>query len=188
MSERTNDQLKNPKLMSERASNPNASLGFTDAIALIFGIVLGAGIFKTPILVPANAGNANVMMWAWFVGGIMFFIGALCDAELAIAHPDAGGNYYYLMWAFGKLIAFLFFISRMTVIQTGSIARLAFVLRDDTSQRLRLGNHSALIDGAGAIVLVLAKLVPGLSACSWRFPPWARLTPQFLPALVPTWC
>ena len=56
----------------------------------------------------------------------MSLIGALCYAELATTYPHPGGNYYYLRRAFGSAIAFLFAWTRMSVIQTGSIALLAF--------------------------------------------------------------
>jgi hypothetical protein len=40
--------------------SPRPSLGVGDAMALIVGTVIGAGIFRTPSLVAANAGTEQV--------------------------------------------------------------------------------------------------------------------------------
>ena len=53
-------------------------------------------------------------------------IGALCYAELATTYPDEGGEYSYLKHAYGDGVGFLFAWGRMTVIQTGAIAAVAF--------------------------------------------------------------
>ncbi len=130
---------------------PKPTLAFLDAVAIIVGIVIGAGIFETPSLVAANAGSATLVMVVWFLGGVISLVGALCYAELATAYPHPGGNYHYLMRAFGKPIAFLFAWARMTVLQTGSIALLAFVFGDYASQVVSLGAYSPSIYAAIAI-------------------------------------
>jgi amino acid transporter len=92
---------------------PRATLSLVDAIALIVGLVVGAGIFQTPSLVAANAGSATAVLWAWILGGGVSLIGALCYAELATAYPHAGGDYHFLRRAFGKNLALLFAWARM---------------------------------------------------------------------------
>lgn len=129
-------------------------LSLTDAIAIIVGVVIGAGIFETPALVAANSSNASMVILTWMIGGIVSLIGALCYAELATTYPHIGGNYEYLKRAFGQQVAFLFAWARMTVIQTGSIALLAFVFGDYASQWLPLGSFSASIYAVSAIVLL----------------------------------
>ena len=108
-------------------------------IAVIVGVVIGTGIFITPSIVAANTGRTDVFFLTWLAGGIISLIGALCYAELATAYPHTGGDYHYLMRAFGRKVGFLFVWSRMTVIQPGSIAMLAFVFGDYLSQILPLG-------------------------------------------------
>jgi amino acid transporter len=66
----------------------------------------------------------------WVVGGVVSLLGALCYAELAAAYPNAGGEYHFLGRAFGRRAGFLCAWSRMTVIQTGSIAILSFLVGD----------------------------------------------------------
>ena len=130
------------------------TLSVIDAGALIIGMVIGASIFESPALIAVNAGSANVTLAAWLLGGVMSLIGALCYAELATAFPHPGGNYHYLMRAFGKDIAFLFAWARMTVIQTGSIALLAFVFGNYAAQIVPFGNFASSIYAALSIVIL----------------------------------
>src|SRR5262249_27608018 len=62
----------------------------------------------------------------WLAGGVATMIGALCYAELATTYPEEGGEYSYLKRAYGDGLGFLFAWGRMTVIQTGAIAAVAF--------------------------------------------------------------
>jgi APA family basic amino acid/polyamine antiporter len=147
-----------PPLVSPAA--PKRLLTVVDAVTLIVGIVVGAGIFKTPSLVATYAGEAYIFLLAWVVGGAASLIGALCYAELATAYPHAGGDYHYLARAFGHDIAFLFAWARMTVMQTGSIAMLGFVFGDYVAPLLPLGDAGASIAAALAIVgLTLINLM-----------------------------
>jgi APA family basic amino acid/polyamine antiporter len=130
------------------------TLSIFDAGALIIGMVIGASIYESPALIAVNAGSASVTLIAWLLGGVMSIVGALCYAELATAYPHPGGNYHYFMQAFGKDIAFLFAWARMTVIQTGSIALLAFVFGNYATQILPLGNYSPAIYAALSIVIL----------------------------------
>lgn len=134
------------------------TLTVVDAASLIIGIVIGVGIFKAPSLVAHYTGNTFLFFAAWVAGGAVSLIGALCYAELATAYPHPGGDYHYLMLAFGKKPAFLFAWARMTVMQTGSIAMLAFILGDYLSRVFSLGAYSSSIyAAAGIIVLTLVN-------------------------------
>ena len=137
-------------------------LHLPDAIALIVGIVIGAGIFETPSLVAGNLGSARGVVAAWLLGGLVSLLGALCYAELATTYPHVGGNYYYLQRAFGQPLATLFAWARMTVIQTGSIALLAFVFGDYASQLLPLPGYSPAIYAALAVALLTLLNMLGL--------------------------
>lgn len=122
--------------MQEQKAAPQKTLSLLDGVALIIGVVIGTGIFKTPSLIAANTGSEGAFYFAWFLGGVISLIGALCYAELATAYPHAGGDYHYLTRGFGANVAFFFGWARMTVIQPGSIALLAFVFGDYFSQLL----------------------------------------------------
>lgn len=99
-----------------------------ESVAVIVGIVIGAGIFSFPPLVAMVSPNGISFLGIWFIGGIISLLGALCYAELTTTYPHEGGDYIYLSRAFGNVPSFLFVWARMTVIQTGSIAMLAFIV------------------------------------------------------------
>lgn len=166
MSRRKNYNLVD-RTTSTEVATPKPSLTLPDAVSLIVGIVIGAGIFETPALVASQAGSDIAVLLFWLMGGVISLVGALCYAELATVYPDVGGVYYYLKRAFGRGVAFLFAWARMTVIQTGSIALLAFVFGDYVSQIWRLGTFSSSIYAAIAIALLTALNIVGLQQGKW---------------------
>jgi amino acid transporter len=139
-----------------------AGLSPVDAIAIIVGIVIGAGIFKTPSLVAANSGSFTSFLLLWLAGGAISLIGALCYAELSANNPGVGGEYNFLTRAYGRSAGFLFAWGRLTVIQTGAIAAVGFVFGDYASQVLSLGPAGAAVYAAIAVVTLTALNVAGL--------------------------
>lgn len=139
---------------------PGQLLSRSGAIAIIIGIVIGAGIFKTPSMIAGITADIGWMMAVWVAGSIISIAGALCYAELATTYPHAGGDYHFLSKAYGKNIAFLYGWAKATVINTGSIALLAFVFGDYMTKVLALGSYSSVIWAVAVIVvLTLVNLV-----------------------------
>ena len=130
------------------------------------GIVIGAGIFETPVLVAGMAGSPVTMLVAWVLGGVLSFIGALTYAELATTYPSAGGDYTFLTRAYGKSVSFLFAWARSTVICTGSIALLGFILGDYLTRLFPLGPHSSALYATGAVLLLTGINLIGLKSSS----------------------
>lgn len=133
---------------------PQKTLSVIDTVAIIIGIVVGAGIFRTPSIVAANSGTGSITLLVWLMAGAISLVGALCYAELASTYPHPGGDYHYLGRAFGRTPAFLFAWSRMMVIQTGSIAMLAFLIGEYASEVWNLGAYSPSLYAGGTIALV----------------------------------
>ena len=57
-------------------------LGLVDGVAIIVGVIIGAGIFVSPKGVLLNAGSTGMALIVWIMSGLMSLIGALCYAEL----------------------------------------------------------------------------------------------------------
>ncbi|OZI26120.1 amino acid permease [Bordetella genomosp. 9] len=148
-------------------ARPSPLLSTLDVMALVVGIVIGAGIFSAPALIAANAASLDHILIAWVVGGAISLAGAMCYAELATTYPDAGGDYHYLRRAFGERTAFLFAWARLTIIPTGSIALLGYVFGDYASQIYSLGPHSAAIYAAITVVALTILNIVGLNAGKW---------------------
>ncbi|MDR1310769.1 MAG: amino acid permease [Burkholderiaceae bacterium] len=154
---------------------PRPTLELRHAVALIVGIVIGAGIFKAPAVVAQLTGNAVWMFGVWTLGGLISFVGALCYAELATTYPSSGGDYHFLQRAYGKPLAFLFGWARLSVITTGSIAILAFVFGDYMNQVISLdwilprsgGTLHACIAVLGLSWANLHHVRTGMAAQTW---------------------
>lgn len=151
---------------TEAANVPAPVLSVFDATMITVGIVIGAGIFQTPTMVAGIAGTPELMLAAWVLGGVLSFIGALTYAELATSYPSAGGDYTFLTLAYGKHVSFLFAWARSTVICTGSIALLGFILGDYFTRLFSLGAYSSAVYAALAVVLLTLINLLGLRSSS----------------------
>jgi amino acid transporter len=109
-----------------------------------------------------NTGSVPLFLGVWVVGGLVSFIGALCYVELTTAYPHAGGEYHFLRRAFGADLAFLFAWSRSSVIQTGSIAILAYVFADYLAPVLSLDSTRSPILAVVAVVALTGLNLAGL--------------------------
>ena len=143
------------------ASQPKRLLSVWDGVVLICGMVIGAGIFKAPSIVAGSSSSATEFLFAWVLGGVVSLCGALVYAELSARFPETGGEYAFLTRGMGRGVAFVFAWSRMTVIQTGAIAAVAFVFGDYASEILRLGARSSALYAALGVVALTALNVFG---------------------------
>lgn len=151
-----------PASETPQSQPPRKLLGTLDVMALIIGIVIGAGIFSAPSLVAANAATVTQLIVAWLLGGAISVAGALCYAELVTSHPSAGGDYHFLRLAYGDKLSFLFAWARLTVIPTGSIALLGYVFGDYATQVYSLGAHSSAIYACAMVVVLTVINLIGL--------------------------
>ena len=133
---------------------PRASLSTLDAAAMLVGIVIGIGIFKTPSLVANFVPNETFFIGMWLLGGFVTFVGALCYAELGSSRPSAGGEYQFLKDAYGPKVSVLFAWARCSVIQPGAIAAVAFVLGDYANVLLDLGPYGPAIYAVLGVLLI----------------------------------
>jgi APA family basic amino acid/polyamine antiporter len=141
---------------------PARTLSVKDVVFIVVGIVVGAGIFGTPALVAGNSSSDFMVLAVWVAGGVIALTGALCYGELASTYPSTGGDYHFLFRAFGRDTAFLFAWARLAIMQTGSIALLAFVFGDYMSQLLSLGPYSSAVYAALAIIVFTAINMIGI--------------------------
>ena len=140
---------------------PRQLLSVTDGIFLTVGMIVGALIFKAPATVAGATSGAGEFLFAWLLGGLVSLCGALVYAELAARHPDTGGEYVFLSRGLGRGVGFLFAWSRMTVIQTGAIAAVAFVFGDYASEIFSLGKHSSALWAAAAVLALTVLNLAG---------------------------
>ncbi|WP_438447185.1 APC family permease [Gorillibacterium sp. sgz5001074] len=82
-------------------------LGISVAMSLVIGTVIGSGIFMKPGRVILAAGDSNMAMLAWILGGILTIAGGLTIAEISVQFPKTGGLVVYLEEVFGRVWGYL---------------------------------------------------------------------------------
>lgn len=102
-------------------------LGLFTAITITIGSMIGSGIFKKSAPMSVELGAPGIIMAIWVIAGLVTLIGALTNSEVAGLLPRAGGQYVYFREMYGKFTGYLYGWSIFSVIQTGSIAAIAYI-------------------------------------------------------------
>src|SRR5438094_110464 len=140
------------------------SLRLADGLAMVVGMTVGAGIFRTPGLVAARLGRPGLTFVAWVLGAALAFLGALCFAELTTRQPRAAGKYVFVREAFGPRAGFV--VGWVEALGTNGVAIAAIgVAAGEFLVRL-LGWPPALIAplGAGLVALFTGIYLAGVAS------------------------
>jgi APA family basic amino acid/polyamine antiporter len=96
---------------------------------VVFSLVVGIGIFRTPAIVATAAGSTSLFFTAWVAGGFISLIGALTFAEIGSRYPRAGGYYRVVADCYDPTLAFMLNWSQ-TLMQGAGAAGVAFIGAD----------------------------------------------------------
>jgi APA family basic amino acid/polyamine antiporter len=108
-------------------------LGMVTAIACGVGSVIASGVFKKPGLMATQLGSPGLLILVWIVAGLATLFGALSIAEISGMFRDPGGQYVYFNKGYNRFVGYLYGWATFIVIQTGSIASIAYVFADSLS-------------------------------------------------------
>ena len=100
-----------------------------DVAMVVFSLVVGIGIFRTPAIVARAAGGTRLFFAAWIVAGAISLIGAFVFAEIGARHPRAGGYYRVVADCYHPALAFMLNWSQ-TIMQGAGAAGVAFIGAD----------------------------------------------------------
>jgi basic amino acid/polyamine antiporter, APA family len=82
-------------------------LGVFDLTMIVVSLVIGMGIFKTPVNVAAAAKIPAIFFSAWIIGGLVAFCGALTYAEIGSRYPVTGGYYKIFSYCYHPALGFM---------------------------------------------------------------------------------
>src|ERR1700731_1283427 len=142
------------------------TLGFWSSVALVIGITIGSGIFRTPASVARLVPSPLLDLGLWAVGGVITLCGALSLAELAAALPDSGGYYVYLREGWGRLAGFLFGWSELVLIRASALGGISLVFGEYLLRTLGINPSEHVVAArtvsAAAIAFAAATNVRGV--------------------------
>jgi len=81
-------------------------LSLFDLSMIVVSLVIGMGIFRTPVNVAAKAQIPELFFLAWIIGGAVAYCGALIYAEIGSRFPVTGGYYKIFSACYHPSIAF----------------------------------------------------------------------------------
>ena len=112
-----------------RADLPR-QLGPLPAMAIMVGIIIGSGIFRTPPVIAQHTDSAVYMLLLWVLGGAISLCGALTWAELGAMFPRSGGIYVFLREGLGDCPAFVFGWTYMLITKPLAAAAIAVIFAE----------------------------------------------------------
>ncbi|XP_019361148.1 PREDICTED: B(0,+)-type amino acid transporter 1 isoform X1 [Gavialis gangeticus] len=143
-----------------KTTNLQQEVGLISGICMIVGTIIGSGIFISPKSVLANVAAVGPCLIIWAACGILATLGALCFAELGTTITKSGGEYPYLMEAFGPIPAYLFSWTSLLVIKPSSFAIICLSFAEYASAPFYPGCDPPVVVikclAASAIVVITA--------------------------------
>ncbi|HJP86477.1 MAG TPA: amino acid permease [Gemmatimonadaceae bacterium] len=139
-------------------------IGLSGGIALIVGITIGSGIFRTPPTIAGLVPNSLVIMGLWSALGVISICGALAVAELSTLLPQAGGVYVFLREAYGDAAAFVFGWLYVLVTTPTAIATLATVFAEFLLNLLGAPTSGAMVQSIAILAIVVLTFANILGA------------------------
>ncbi|XP_029901600.1 b(0,+)-type amino acid transporter 1 [Myripristis murdjan] len=105
-----------------KATMLQKDVGLVSGVSLIVGTMIGSGIFISPKAVLLYSGAVGPCLLVWTGCGVLSTLGALCYAELGTMITKSGGEYPYLLEAFGSIVAYLYSWTTVMVLKPSSFA------------------------------------------------------------------
>jgi basic amino acid/polyamine antiporter, APA family len=97
---------------------------------LVISSMIGSGVFKKIAPMSSQLMDNELVLLAWLVAGMFTLFGVFSYAGLASISSEAGGQLEYFRLIYGNFFAFLNGWANFSVIQSASIASIAYVFAE----------------------------------------------------------
>jgi len=131
------------KIIEIHSSGLLTRLGLFTAVMIVISSMIGSGVFKKIAPMSIELGAPGLILLCWLIPGIITMIGAATNAEIAGLIAEPGGQYVYFKKMYGDAFAFLYGWSCFSVIQSASIASIAYVFAESVNAVIPLPTLSA---------------------------------------------
>jgi APA family basic amino acid/polyamine antiporter len=135
-------------------------LGLYTATMIVIGSMIGSGIFKKPAVMAAELGSPGLLLATWVIAGVVTLFGALSNAEIASMITAVGGQYAFFRRIYNDFVGYLYGWSVFAVIQTGSIASIAYVFAEYTNYFVPLPRLPAAYDQLSVSLFGILEITP----------------------------
>jgi len=134
-------------------------VGFWGAIAVMVGVMIGSGIFRTPTTIAQNLGDPWLILLLWTLGGLISLCGALTFAELAAMMPRSGGIYVFLREGYGRCPAFVFGWTYMLITKPAAAGGIAIIFAEHFNALVGAQWNAALLTCLALLALTLINVL-----------------------------
>lgn len=117
-------------------------LGLYTAVLIVISSMIGSGVFKKAAPMAVDLQSGGLLLLCWVIAGIITLIGSVTNAEVAGIIAEPGGQYVYFKQMYGKAFAFIYGWSCFSVIQSASIASIAYVFAESVNAMVPLPHLS----------------------------------------------
>ena len=107
------------------------NIGLVGANAVLVGTIIGSGIFASPASVYNHTNSPGGALLVWAGCGLLAMCASLSWLELGCMYPNlSGGEYSYIMKAFGPVPAFVYAFVNVIATRPASICLIAITCGD----------------------------------------------------------
>uniref|UniRef100_F6TBT3 Amino acid permease/ SLC12A domain-containing protein n=1 Tax=Ciona intestinalis TaxID=7719 RepID=F6TBT3_CIOIN len=118
---------KNEKCSGNEPLELRRKIGFWRGVSVISGLIIGSGIFISPVGVLDAANNSiGISLIVWLAGGLIAMSSSLCFCELALSIQQSGGNLPIFSLAYHPVVGFVYIWKMLIAPLFDSVSLLAF--------------------------------------------------------------
>ncbi|VDP92022.1 unnamed protein product, partial [Echinostoma caproni] len=126
---------------ADETRDSKRKIGILNGINILVGVMIGSGIFVSPVGVLQYTKSVGLSLIMWVMTGLFSLFGAAVYAEMGILIPKNGGDYIYIHHVIGPMAAFatlwiVYFILSGAGIAANALIFAGYILRpafgDDT--------------------------------------------------------